>query len=89
MRRGRHRERGVALARGERLELDGLMVEPDGDGPRAAAAGGLQDFLDAAAAERIRLALEECGGVRAKAARRLGIDRTTLYRLMRKYEIGG
>jgi transcriptional regulator of acetoin/glycerol metabolism len=31
--------------------------------------------------------LAEVGGVRVEAARRLGIDRTTLYRLMRKYGI--
>ena len=31
--------------------------------------------------------LAETGGVRVEAARRLGIDRTTLYRLMRKYGV--
>ena len=49
---------------------------------------GLQAFLDAAAADRIRAVLAEAGGVRVEAARRLGIDRTTLYRLMRKYGLG-
>ena len=32
---------------------------------------------------------KETGGVRVDAARRLGVDRTTLYRLMRKYGIAG
>ena len=81
-------ERGVVLCRGERLELDDLMVEAD-SGAAASGPGGLQEFLDAAAADRIRRALAESGGVRAQAARQLGIDRTTLYRLMRKLEIRG
>jgi DNA-binding NtrC family response regulator len=86
-------ERGVVLARGERLELDDLLIEPDTSGPGAPGIGpdgeGLQDFLDREAAERIRMVLRETDGVRVDAARRLGIDRTTLYRLMRKFEIAG
>jgi transcriptional regulator with GAF, ATPase, and Fis domain len=35
----------------------------------------------------VRKVLEEEAGVRVEAARRLGVDRTTLYRLMRKYGI--
>ena len=59
---------------------------PDTDAPEAR---GLQEFLDAAAADRIRAVLAETGGVRIEAARRLGVDRTTLYRLMRKFGITG
>jgi DNA-binding NtrC family response regulator len=85
-------ERGVVLARGARIELDDLLVDPEAEDGAAApgsAGAGLQEFLDGAAAERIRRVLEEAGGVRVEAARRLGIDRTTLYRLMRKYGITG
>jgi len=85
-------ERGVVLARGDRLELDDLLIEPDAleAGARVAPDGeGLQDFLDREAAERIRAVLRETDGVRVDAARRLGIDRTTLYRLMRKFQIDG
>ena len=62
------------------------------DSPPAEAGGrssndGLRNFLDQAAAKRIRKVLEEEAGVRVEAARRLGVDRTTLYRLMRKYGI--
>ena len=42
-----------------------------------------------AATEHIRAVLQATGGVRGEAARRLGVDRTTLYRLMQKYGIEG
>jgi DNA-binding NtrC family response regulator len=86
-------ERGVVLARGDRIGFDDLLVDAPGEEPQAEAAGGeasaasLQEFLDAAAAERIRRVLEQTAGKRVEAARRLGIDRATLYRLMRRYEI--
>jgi DNA-binding NtrC family response regulator len=82
-------ERGVVLARGARLELDDLMVDAVGVREGAEPAeGGLREFLDAAAADRIRKVLAEKGGRRMEAAQALGIDRTTLYRLMRKFGIG-
>ena len=52
-----------------------------------ASASGLRDFLELAAEEKIRAALAAAGGKRSEAARQLGIDRTTLFRLMRKYGI--
>jgi DNA-binding NtrC family response regulator len=83
-------ERGVVLGRGARLELDDLMLDPEGGHEDAEpSAPGLREFLDAAAAERIRQVLAECGGRRVEAAQRLGVDRTTLYRLMRKLDITG
>jgi len=86
-------ERGVVLARGDRIGFDDLLVDPPGEDARPEAAsdttGGasLQEFLDAAAAERIRRVLEQTDGKRVEAARRLGIDRATLYRWMRRYGI--
>ncbi|MDJ0851828.1 MAG: sigma-54 dependent transcriptional regulator [Myxococcota bacterium] len=82
-------ERGVVLARGEQIALDDLLVDPEAPSADPPEARGLQDFLDAAAADRIRAVLAETGGVRIEAARRLGVDRTTLYRLMRKFGITG
>jgi DNA-binding NtrC family response regulator len=85
-------ERGVVLARGDTLELDDLLLDPAdeaGTSEPDSSPQGLQAFLDSAAAERIRTVLAETNGVRVEAARRLGIDRTTLYRLMRKYGIDG
>ncbi len=46
--------------------------------------GTLQEFLDRAAAVRIRKAIDFAKGNRNAAATALGIDRTTLYRLMRR-----
>ncbi len=49
--------------------------------------GTLQEFLDRAAALRIRKAIDSAKGNRNAAATALGIDRTTLYRLMRRLGI--
>ncbi len=46
--------------------------------------GTLQEFLDRAAALRIKKAIDFAKGNRNAAASALGIDRTTLYRLMRR-----
>jgi DNA-binding NtrC family response regulator len=57
--------------------------EPQSDAP-VPNEGTLQEFLDRAAAIRIRKAIELAKGNRNAAATALGIDRTTLYRLMRR-----
>jgi DNA-binding NtrC family response regulator len=46
--------------------------------------GTLQEFLDRAASMRIKRAMDAASGNRNAAAAALGIDRTTLYRLMRR-----
>jgi DNA-binding NtrC family response regulator len=80
-------ERGVVLARGDTIELGDLLLG------RSAAVGGeggdatLQGHLDRAARAHIEATLAVCGGVRIDAARRLEVERTTLYRLMKKYGI--
>ena len=82
-------ERGVVLARGTRIEFDDLLVDPQGERAEPDPGAGLHEFLDRVAADRIRAALAQTGGRRSEAAERLGVDRTTLYRLMRKYDIEG
>jgi DNA-binding NtrC family response regulator len=53
----------------------------------AADVGTLQECLDRAAADRIQAALTAAGGNRADAASALGVDRTTLYRLMKRLSL--
>jgi two-component system NtrC family response regulator len=77
-------ERGVVLARSDAIEPEDLLLHETTDAGGAAGNATLQSAMDAAAATRVRAALEGAGGNRAAAARRLGIDRTTLYRLMKR-----
>src|SRR5271169_3540638 len=49
--------------------------------------GTLQASLDRAATARIRAALATAGGNRVDAATALGVDRTTLYRLMKRLSL--
>jgi DNA-binding NtrC family response regulator len=85
-------ERAAVLARGETITPEDLLLET---APRRAAAassqpasdGTLQDCLDAAADTRIRAALAAAGGSRLDAARALGIERTTLDRMMKRLGI--
>jgi len=79
-------ERAVVLARGEEITPEDLLLEqlPE-TAPAAIGPGGtLQDSLDRAAAARIAAALSAAGGNRIEAARALGIERTTLYRMMKR-----
>jgi DNA-binding NtrC family response regulator len=82
-------ERGVVLARGTEITPEDLLLEdtPPTDAPAAAVDGTLQDCLDRAAAVRIRAALAAAGRNRAAAAQALGIERTTLYRMMKRLGI--
>jgi DNA-binding NtrC family response regulator len=85
-------ERGAVLGRGELIDVADLTY----DTPSARQAGtpsgddeGLQSHLDRAAADHIQEVLRRSGGVRVEAARRLGVERTTLYRLLKRYGIEG
>jgi transcriptional regulator of acetoin/glycerol metabolism len=49
--------------------------------------GTLQETLDRAASLRIAAALTAAEGNRSDAARALGIDRTTLYRFLRRFSL--
>ena len=67
-----------------------LLLETDvADGPELPLSDeeSLQAYLDRATAEKLRSVLASVGGVRVDAARCLRIDRTTLYRLIRKFGI--
>jgi DNA-binding NtrC family response regulator len=77
-------ERGVVLARGEQVTPEDLLLQETIDAPIPGGAGTLHDAVDRASVERVTAALEAANGNRTEAARALGIDRTTLYRLMRR-----
>lgn len=72
---------GVAAESASAAEPPVAGTEP---GPAGAAGGTLQECLDRAASERIKVALSAAAGNRAEAAAALGVDRTTLYRLMKR-----
>jgi DNA-binding NtrC family response regulator len=65
-------------------ETEPFMREEAPSGSAVPMEGTLQEFLDRAAALRIRKAIDFAKGNRNAAATALGIDRATLYRLMRR-----
>ena len=83
-------ERGVVLARGDVITPEDLLLDESSTAvPPVESEGTLQAALDHATAARIRAALDAARGQRTEAARALGIDRTTLYRLMKRYGLTG
>ena len=77
-------ERAVVLARSDHITPEDLLLEESSAAASIPVDGTLQDVLDCAAAARIRAALDAAKGQRAEAARVLGIERTTLYRMMKR-----
>jgi DNA-binding NtrC family response regulator len=82
-------ERSVVMSGAEVLTPDAFALEgnieptPENEEP-AEPNETLQAYLDRAAVSRIRAALDAAKGNRAIAATTLGVDRTTLYRLMKR-----
>jgi DNA-binding NtrC family response regulator len=75
-------------ARTTATAMAAVAVAPVGGGPVAIAPELLlQECLDLAAGVRIKAALEATKGSRAEAAVALGVDRTTLYRLIKRLEL--
>jgi transcriptional regulator of acetoin/glycerol metabolism len=78
----REHDRAESRRAWPRTELADLLLEAETAAPGAQAGTEppLADWLDQRAAERIREVLAASGRNRAEAARRLGVDRTTLWR---------
>jgi DNA-binding NtrC family response regulator len=87
-------ERAVVLSGADVLTPEAFALEPlspEVAAPHetmpiqpAVADGSLQAYLDHAAGMKIRSALTAAKGNRAETAAALGVDRTTLYRLMKR-----
>jgi DNA-binding NtrC family response regulator len=84
-------ERGVALAEGETLELEQLPQHLGKLTVRVFAPLGAatSTTLEAQEREHILNALELAGGNRTEAAKMLGIDRVSLWRKLKKFEVSG
>ncbi len=75
-------EAAAALASGERVDADDVRLALGADrAPAGTSAGTLDEVLRA----HVLGTLERHGGNRAAAARALGIDRTTLYRMVMRW----
>jgi DNA-binding NtrC family response regulator len=78
-------ERACVLGEHEEIQPEDLLLEERRTESGAASPDGtLQEVVDRAVSERIRSALAEAHGRKAEAAARLGIERTTLFRWMKR-----
>ncbi|MHB8382366.1 MAG: sigma-54-dependent transcriptional regulator [Candidatus Binataceae bacterium] len=75
---------GASSTAGAEAADDAFSAQASAETTAQAQTGTLQDYLDRAAAERIKTALAAVDGNRVEAAAALGVDRTTLYRLMKR-----
>ena len=80
--------RAVALSSSELLMPDGISLPPRADpGPLTLPAPHMR--LDEVRRWYVGKVLEETGGNKVHAAERLGIDRGTLHRMLRRWAMGG
>ena len=80
--------RAVALSSSELLMPEGMSLPPRADpGPLALPAPQMR--LDEVRRWYVGKVLEEMGGNKVHAAERLGIDRGTLHRMLRRWAMGG
>ncbi len=79
-------ERAIVLMQNGQIDPDDLMFLNQEDTTSSNEAT-LTHYIDRATRSHIAATLEACGGVKIEAAKRLGIERTTLYRLMKKFSL--
>ena len=77
-------ERAAVLCRSDRIRPEDLLFDRPIPSNKVPAKGTLQDSIDDVVRTRINAALEASEGNRAEAARALGIDRATLWRLIKR-----
>jgi DNA-binding NtrC family response regulator len=81
-------ERAVVLGRGEAIEPGDIAIPDAGPTVSDTSDATLQSALDRASREHIVRALDRCQWRKQQAAALLGIDRVTLYRLLKKFSLG-
>jgi DNA-binding NtrC family response regulator len=80
-------ERAVVLARGDTLDAGDFRTLP-GEAEAAGPAGAkLQDVLDARTREHLLQVMDQTGWRKQRAAEVLGIDRVTLYRMLKRFSL--
>jgi DNA-binding NtrC family response regulator len=77
-------ERAAILTRDNLITPEDLLLEEPRRSLSSSATGSLQDSIDQVVKSRIEAAIEAARGNRAEAARNLGIDRATLWRLLKR-----
>ncbi|MBZ5589531.1 MAG: sigma-54 dependent transcriptional regulator [Acidobacteriia bacterium] len=75
-------EAAAALASGDRVEAEDLALAMGAGRPPA---GGQAGTLEEVLRSHVVRTLDRCGGNRGATARELGIDRTTLYRMLLRW----
>jgi transcriptional regulator with PAS, ATPase and Fis domain len=81
-------ERGMILETGERLGAGCLLLAGGASNlPAAEAPAEAPLAMEAAEQEHIRRVLVRCGGKKTEAARVLGINKSTLWRKMKKFDL--
>jgi DNA-binding NtrC family response regulator len=78
-------ERLVVLADGDRIEYTDLPAEIFGEAPQPASTDGLSDRISQLEREMIRRTIEECGHNQTRAAKLLGLKRSSLQYKLKKY----
>lgn len=80
-------ERAMILCDGRTITLDGLPRQTTGGEPRAPKSQNLREAMEAYEGAYLRKVLSDCGWNKEEAARRLGVNPSTLYRKMSHLEI--
>jgi DNA-binding NtrC family response regulator len=78
-------ERAAVLAREDQIAPEDLLLEESSQPSSLVMKGSLQEAIDEVVQTRIEVALDAANGNRAQAARDLGIDRATLWRLLKRF----
>ena len=77
-------ERAVVLADDSEIGPDDLMLSQS---TKTASDKTLAAYLDTVTKNFVAETLKNCHGIKVDACKQLGIERTTLYRLIKKYGI--